>query len=113
MDNQDWLLRQTELIGQGIGILMKKKLSSVNLGEIKDENGNSNPVKKILLNYMKEKDYDHAFQLVNSLKYKLSYYDFEIVSDWFITSLEVENQKKTVDLDQLIIKYSKSLKALL
>ena len=63
---------------------------------------------------MKEKNYEKAFDIVNSLKYKLSVYDFEIVSDWFISSLKLENKRGNADLVQLkIIEYSERLKDLL
>ncbi|KPG70358.1 hypothetical protein [Enterococcus sp. RIT-PI-f] len=114
MDNQDWILKQMELLGQGFGMLMKKEFSSIDLGEIKDENGKSFSVREIITNYMMERQYEKAFHVVNSLKYKFSVYDFEVVSDWFISTLKLESKVGVAGIDQLkISEYSERLKDLL
>jgi hypothetical protein len=114
MDNQDWILKQMDAIALGFGLLLKKEISSINLGEIKDEHGKSTSVRELIVKYMDEKKYDEAFYLVNSLKYKLSYYDFEVVSNWFISNLNLGIQNGNINLDQLkISQYSEKLRNLL
>lgn len=96
MYEEDWFMRQIKMIGEGFAIILQKKLSASELGELKLTDGQTVSREELLLDYLKDADYQQAFLLVNSLKYKLSVMDFNIVSEWFIKHLDSlpENPEK-------------------
>ncbi len=81
-------MRQIKLMGEGIGILFKKKISSESLGEIQSEEGTTVSRMDLLLEYIADDRISEAVLLVNSLKYKMSMYDFQNVSHWFLNLLK-------------------------
>ncbi|MGY3747585.1 hypothetical protein ACWN8P_10005 [Vagococcus salmoninarum] len=87
MEN-DFIMRQIKLMGEGIGILFKKKISSESLGEIQSEEGTTVSRMDLLLEYIADDRISEAVLLVNSLKYKMSVYDFQNVSHWFLNLLK-------------------------
>ncbi|MBE9389939.1 hypothetical protein [Vagococcus salmoninarum] len=87
MEN-DFIMRQIKLMGEGIGILFKKKISSESLGEIQSEEGTTVSRMDLLLEYIADDRISEAVLLVNSLKYKMSMYDFQNVSHWFLNLLK-------------------------
>lgn len=89
---EDWIMRQIKQAVNGIGYLLKKQIDAVELGEIQLETGETVSTYTLILNCIEEKKFHEAFLLVNSLKYKLSVYDFKTVSKWFIDLLKELNQ---------------------
>lgn len=89
----DYIMRQIKLMGEGIGMLFKKKISSETLGEIQREDGSMASRMDVILEYIEEHRIAEAVALVNSLKYKLSAYEFQNVSQWFMNLLK-EYQKE-------------------
>ncbi|MDT2814974.1 hypothetical protein P7H60_04345 [Vagococcus carniphilus] len=87
MEN-DYIMRQIKLAGEGIGMVLKKKVSSETLGEIQKENGEFVSRMDLILDYLAKGKFDESFALVNSLKYKMSVLDFQNVSYWFIKQLK-------------------------
>lgn len=103
MEN-DYIMRQIKLIGEGIGMVLKKKVSSETLGEIQKEDGSKVSRMDIILEYIAEDRISEALALVNSLKYKMSAYEFQSVSQWFLNLVKIyqeENPNKisTNDLE--------------
>ena len=87
MEN-DFIMRQIKLIGESIGMLLKKKVSSEYLGEIQREEGTTISRMDLLLEYITDDRISEAVLLVNSLKYQMSMYDFQNVSHWFLNLLK-------------------------
>ncbi|MHC5229495.1 hypothetical protein ACYSNW_14620 [Enterococcus sp. LJL99] len=111
---EDWLLRQIKLVGEGIGQLLKKQIDSVEFGEVQNENGDVISRKTMILTYLEAEKFEQAFLLVNSLKYKLSVYDFNCASKWFIDLLKNIQQQKPDKLNENIIeRYSEILAQLM
>ncbi|MEI5995416.1 hypothetical protein [Candidatus Enterococcus mansonii] len=110
----DWLMRQVKLVGEGIGHILKKQNNSFEFGEFENENGETVSRKKAILDYIESEQYEQAFLLVNSLKYKLSVYDFDNASIWFIRCLNSINKQNpdTIEIDT-IERYSKALSHLM
>ncbi|GCF92817.1 hypothetical protein NRIC_07080 [Enterococcus florum] len=111
---EDWLMRQIKLAGEGIGIVLKKKVSVNQLKEIQISDGKTISRIDLIMNHMALSQYEEAFLLVNALKYQLSVYDFEQVSGWFI-SLLLTAQKEGVNTldDETIERYRELLSSLL
>lgn len=111
---EDWLLRQMKLVGEGIGQLLKKQIDSVKFGEIQNENGDVISRKTMILTYLEAEEFEQAFLLGNSLKYKLSVYDFNCASKWFIDLLKNIQQQKPNKLNENTIeRYSEILAQLM
>lgn len=85
---QDWLMRQFKAVGSGIGMVLKKELSAIDLGEIQVNDGKTISRERLLNKHLEAGEYQQAFLLVNSLKYKMSVYEFNAVADWFIATLK-------------------------
>ncbi|WP_314063379.1 hypothetical protein [uncultured Vagococcus sp.] len=85
---QDWLMRQFKAVGSGIGMVLKKELSAIDLGEIQVNDGETISREELLNKHLETGEYQQAFLLVNSLKYKMSVYEFNAVADWFIDRLK-------------------------
>lgn len=100
MEN-DFLMRQIKLTGEGIGVLLKKNVSRETMGEIQKQDGSFVSRMDLILEYIANDKIAEAFSLVNSLKYMLSAYDFQNVSSWFIKLLRNYQQgfpqKLTID----------------
>lgn len=109
---QDWLMRQFKSVGTGIGMVFKKDLSSIELGEIQIT-GETISREELLKEYLESGDYQQAFLLVNSLKFKMSVYEFNIVADWFITYLKRLPESAVPISSTLIDEYDDKLRALL
>ena len=77
----DWIMRQVKLAGEGVGIILNKQVTSDDLGEVELANGEKISRYDLVLDYVKLKKFREAFQLVNSLKLTMSFYDFECISD--------------------------------
>lgn len=86
MDN-DIIMRQIKMIGEGIGLVLKKKVSSETLGEIQREDGSYVSRMDLVLAKIENHQIKEAFTLVNCLKYKMSAYEFQGVSSWFMEVL--------------------------
>lgn len=97
----DFLMRQIKLTGEGIGVLLKKNVSRETMGEIQKQDGSFVSRMDLILEYIANDKIAEAFSLVNSLKYMLSAYDFQNVASWFIKLLRNYQQgfpqKLTVD----------------
>lgn len=93
MEN-DYIMRQIKLIGEGIGIVLKKKISSETLGDIQKEDGTLVSRMDLVLSYLSENRIPEAVSLVNALKYKMSAYEFQNVSQWFLSLLKEYQQQK-------------------
>lgn len=91
----DFLMRQIKLAGEGIGQLFKKDISKQTLGDVQKEDGTVINRMDLIKEYLAVSK--PAFQLINELKFKLSYYDFEQVSAWFIHLLK-DQQATAPDL---------------
>lgn len=110
---QDWLMRQFKAVGSGIGMLLKKEMSAIDLGEIQVNDGETISRETLLKEYLEAGDYQQAFLLVNSLKYKMSFYEFNIVADWFIRYLKELSETAAPISPRLIDEYHDKLRDLL
>lgn len=110
---EDWLMRQFKVVGVGIGKVLKKELSAVELGEVQVSDGTMVSREVLLKAHLEAEEYQEAFLLVHSLKLKMSLFEFNTVSDWFIDYLKkaVRNGRTTVTAEQ-ITTYQEKLKAL-
>lgn len=93
MEN-DYIMRQIKLIGDGIGIVLKKKITADTLGDIQREDGSIVSRVDLILEYIAQNKIAEAVTLVNALKYKMSAYDFQGVSQWFLSLLKEYQQKQ-------------------
>lgn len=93
MEN-DIIMRQIKMIGEGIGMVLKKKVTTDTLGEMQTEGGTVVSRMDIILEYIAENRIKEAVILVNSLKYKMSAYEFKGVSQWFLSLLKEYQQQK-------------------
>ncbi|MGX7031664.1 hypothetical protein [Vagococcus zengguangii] len=107
---EDFLMKQFKTIGQSIGIILKKELTSFHLGEELDVNGQLVSRADLLSDSLDQNDFEGAFTLIDSLKYKLSYLDYTMLADWFINYLEKE--KATLISDQQIQTFKEALNSL-
>ena len=99
----DFIMRQIKLAGEGIAVMLKKEISKDSLGEIQREDGSFVSRMDLILDHLKNRKIQEAFQLVNSLKYKTSYYEFEQISSWFIKLLKSLQKEAPSLLDDLTI----------
>ncbi len=109
----DWLMRQFKAVGSGIGMVLKKELSSVELGDIQVNEGEAISREVLLNELLANGEYQQAFLLVNSLKFKMSLYEFNIVADWFIGYLKKLPQDAEPISASRMEDYHEKLKALL
>lgn len=93
----DFIVGQLKLIGEGIGVVLKKESPKEALGEIEKKDGTRVSRMDTVLQYIAENRISEAFALVNALKYRLSFYEFQGVSDWFMKQLK-EYQHNKPDL---------------
>lgn len=106
---EDWIMRQIKQAVDGIGYLLKKQIETIELGEIQLESGEIISTDSLILQYIEQKKFHEAFLLVNSLKYKLSLYDFKTVSKWFVDLLKAINQQSPESLSKEKIAYYQEL----
>lgn len=99
MEN-DYIMRQIKLIGEGIAMVLKKKTSTESLGEVQKEDGSLVPREVLISEYLAENKVSEAVTLVNALKYKMSAYDFQGVSQWFMGQLKEYQAHKPSSLSQ-------------
>ncbi|MGC6767627.1 hypothetical protein [Enterococcus sp. LJL51] len=96
---EDWVLRQIKQAVDGLGYLLKRNIETIELGENMSEDGKTIPTYDLILQYLESKRFHDAFLIVDSLKYKLSTYDFNTVSSWFIEYLKAINNGNTSWID--------------
>lgn len=115
---EDYIMRQVKMVGELggnlIAQLLKLEQANIDLGEIQNESGENISRAEYLEQLVDDHRYHEAFLVVQSLKYKLSYYDFNIVSGIFIDYLKnlQESVKQTYGLtEEKIMDYQKQLKA--
>lgn len=110
----DFLLRQIKLIGEGVTMLLKKQNSSVKFSDVEREDGAKISRMDLIIEYIESNRIQEAFLQVNILKYKLSFYGFEFVSKWFIQLLKEYQSNGTVTITEATIDtYQQRLKELL
>lgn len=90
---EDWLMDQFKNVGKSIGMLMKKELQTIELGEEQVAKEQTRKRTDILLSLLEKNDFEGAFLLVDGLRYKLSYYDYHALTEWFISYLEKEGNQ--------------------
>lgn len=113
MEN-DYIMRQIKLIGEGIGMVLKKRVTSETLGEIQKEDGTLVSRMDVVLECIAENRIAEAVALINVLKYKMSAYEFQSVSQWFLTLLkEYQQQKPDILMDDELNHYQLILNDLL
>lgn len=111
---EDYIMRQMKMIGElggnMISRLFKLDQSQIDLGEIQNENGEKVSRATYLESLLIEHRYHEAFLVVQALKYKLSYYDFDIVSGNFIKYLAClqDSEKEAHGLTEEKIDYYRS-----
>lgn len=99
-------MRQIKLMGEGIGMVLKKKITVDTLGEIQKEDGTMVSRMDIILECIAENRISEAVALVNTLKYKMSAYEFQGVSQWLLELLkEYQNQQPELLTDNEIDRY--------
>lgn len=108
MEN-DYIMRQIKLIGEGIGMVLKKQVSSETLGEIQREDGSIASRMDVILEYIAEDRISEAVALVNALKYKMSAYEFQSVSQWFLNLLKKYQEQKPDKLSISKLEHYKTL----
>lgn len=114
MMEEDFIMRQIKLVGEGIAVLLKKDISQDTLGEIQREDGSFTSRYDLVLDYLNEGRINEAFLLINSLKYKMSYYDFEQTSSWFCQLLREYQTRNPEQLtEKTYLSYKEKLNDLL
>lgn len=83
----DYIMRQIRLASEGIARLFKKDISKDFLGEVQREDSSRVSRMDLVLEHVNNHQYHEAFLLINALKFKMSLYDFQQVTDWFIKLL--------------------------
>ena len=106
MDN-DYIMRQIKLAGEGFAKLFKKDISKDFLGEVHKDAVTSVSRMDLVLEYINTDKYYDAFILINDLKLKMSYFDFQQVTDWFIKLLREKQQSSPDKLNYIEIEYYK------
>lgn len=88
---EDYIMRQMKMVGelggQMISRLFKLDQSQIDLGEIQNEQGEKVSRATYLETLLADYRYHEAFFMIQALKFKLSYYDFDLVSGNFIKYL--------------------------
>lgn len=92
---EDWIMRQIKQAVNGVGYLLKKQVDTIELGEIELESGETISRYDLILEYVQKQQFQEAFLLVNSLKYRMSVYDFKTISKWFTDLLKSINKENS------------------
>ncbi|MGX4685356.1 hypothetical protein JNUCC83_00400 [Vagococcus sp. JNUCC 83] len=110
----DYIMRQIRLASEGIARLFKKDISKDFLGEVQKEDSSRVSRMDLVLEHVDNHQYHEAFLLVNALKFKMSLYDFQQVTDWFIKLLRERHANYPLELTSEDIEtYKTKLNALL
>ena len=110
----DYIMRQIRLASEGFAQLFKKDISKDFLGEVQREDSSRVSRMDLVLDYIEKHRYQEAFFLIHELKFKMSYYDFQQVTDWFVKLLRTQEKKYPNKLtSDMIENYKTRLNALL
>ena len=110
----DYIMRQIRLAGEGFAKIFKKDISKDFLGEMQREDSSKVSRMDLVLEYINDKRFNEAFLLINELKFKMSYYDFQQVTDWFIKLLREYKVDHPLEIEtETIEEYKTRLNALL